>query len=290
MHPGITVSISAIVTYHSVDSLSQGTPAFIAEVLARSPPPRAKFKYVSSLFFQELNDDIPAHPLEDMRISDMEFFDKVAGFQRLDHTWISHQAIHDAESIFWVILFFMIRANPKGSNTHKSMLHRSTVFDAIVGHRIGGSYGSRKPVSEYTAGAWADLLPEKLQRFSEPLESLADYFSLPWHGIQVPLKHQFHAHNFLQRWLIHEIKQLTEELKDPIQLELVPLPVRSHLMETQFASTLRSLNFRSVLKRSHTEDDKEDGPVKRIKYEQSQAEDIGDVHPYVHLHYVINLY
>ena len=72
------------------------------------------------------------------------------------------------------------------------------------------------------------MLPEKLQGISEILCSLSRYFSSPWHGIQVPVRHQFHTHNFLQQLLMHEITQL-KDMEDPIELKLVPLPVQSGL-------------------------------------------------------------
>ena len=127
------------------------------------------------------------------------------------------KAIHDAESIFWVIVFFMICANPKGSDTHKLKWERSEIFDIIMGHKIG--YLMSPHVSILTLGekSWEKILPEKLQRFSGTLCSFSCYFNFPWHGIQVPVTHQFHAHNFLQWLRFHEIKQLTKEMEDGIQ-------------------------------------------------------------------------
>ena len=63
----------------------------------------------------------------------MDFLQELAGYNRFNDENASH---HDAESIFWVILFFMVRANPKGPEKNISI--RSETFDAIVGHKIGG--------------------------------------------------------------------------------------------------------------------------------------------------------
>lgn len=47
---------------------------------------------------------------------DVDFFKELAGYIHLNDRELSHQAIHGAESIFWIILFFMTRANPKGAD------------------------------------------------------------------------------------------------------------------------------------------------------------------------------
>ncbi|KAF8521151.1 hypothetical protein JB92DRAFT_3111299 [Gautieria morchelliformis] len=250
-----------------------GTPAFIAEVLARLGPERIKPNKIPWGDLQDLNDNVDAHPLEDRHNSDVEFFKEVASYKTFDPTHVSHQAIHDAESIFWIIVYFMIRANPKGSDSHKSISDRSKLFDAIMGHKIGSLYRSRALLFRFTVEEWMGVLPEELHSVSGALVSLSGYFSFPWHGIQVPVKHQFHAHNFLQRLLIAKIRQLTE-LKNPIQLELVPLPVRSELGWIQLTGDLKSLVFKSQRKRLHTEDVR---AVKRRKLEPSQAE--GDCAP-----------
>jgi hypothetical protein len=156
--------------------LSQGTPAFIAEVLARGDP--ASIEDIPWQRLQRLNDNIPAHPVDDRPILDMEFFKEVGRYKTFDATQVSHQAIHDA----WVILFFMIQANPKGSDGHKSVEKRSRVFDTMVGRKIGADCSSRTALLQYTVKG-STMLPEKLHRFSRTLVSLSHYFSFPWHGI-----------------------------------------------------------------------------------------------------------
>jgi hypothetical protein len=94
----------------------------------------------------------------------------------MDDIRISHQAIHDAESIFWIILFFMIRANPKGStDSYESLMARSKAFDVIVRHEIGSRASSRASFD----WEWDETLPEELQGFSKALENLSLYFCFP---------------------------------------------------------------------------------------------------------------
>jgi hypothetical protein len=232
---------------------------------------------------ENLNCAIPEHPVQDRRPSDVEFFTKLAGYGRLNEENVSHEAIHDAESIFWVIIFFMVRANPKGSDIHKNMSRRSETFDAIVGHDIGIPTSTRESHFMYfPATGWADMLPEKLAGFSRMLQQLWGYFSFPWRGVEVPVKHQFHAHSLLQRLIIREIKRLTQEMKDPIELDSMPLPVHSRLAGTQRTGTLgNSMRLLSHPKRSQTEDSSEAPFPKRGKHKHAQAQD-GDACPFVH--------
>ena len=83
--------------WRSVNSLGQGTPAFIAEAFAHLclPPGRTiPFSRVQDL------DTITAHPLTERHHSDMDFLQELAGYNRFNDENASHQAIHDAESIF----------------------------------------------------------------------------------------------------------------------------------------------------------------------------------------------
>ncbi|KAF8525309.1 hypothetical protein JB92DRAFT_2877324 [Gautieria morchelliformis] len=247
-----------------------GTPAFIAEVLAR--PTLAP---VESFPFQRLEkfNDAIRHPQTDRDCSDMEFFQELAGYKHLNDRHVSHQAIHDAESIFWVIVFFMVRANPKGSDRQKNIHKRSRTFDAIAAHEIGERLSIRRSYFEnFLEEDWAEMLPGKLGRFSATLYQLWEYFSFPWHGIQVPPKHQFHAHNLLQRLLFREIRRLTE-MEDSIELELAPLPVHSRLSGTKRTGTLGGSLRLLPQKKPQTEDSSEAPPAKRRKHKQSGGHD-----------------
>ena len=138
-------------------------------------------------------------------------------------------------------MFFMTRANPKGSDIHKNISSCSETYDTIIGHKIGTKWSIRySQFTNLTAANWDDTLAEKLEGFSGMLQQLWLYFSFPWRDIEVPVKHQFHGHNLLQRLLIREIRRLSEKMKDPIELELEldPLPIHSSFVGTQRAGTL----------------------------------------------------
>ncbi|KAF8479391.1 hypothetical protein JB92DRAFT_3278072 [Gautieria morchelliformis] len=182
---------------HSVNFLGQGTPAFIADVLAR--PSLAPVQNIFYQYVQDLNKAIIPHRQTDRDSSDKQFFQQLATYKCLKNKHVSHQAIHDAELIFWVIVCFMVHANPKGSDSYKNIEVCSETFDAIVAHKIGKRISTRKAYFEsFTGEEWEEMLPEKLSEFSVTLHELWRYFSFPWYGIQVPPEHQFHAHNFLR--------------------------------------------------------------------------------------------
>ena len=107
------------------------------------------------------------------------------------------------------------------------------MFDAIVGHDIGTLNSTHAYLLTFDEESWTRILPDKLQRFSGIVYHLSHYVRFLWHVIQVPVMHQFHAHNFLQQLFIHEIRQLTKEMKNGIQLELKPLPVQSQLSSVE---------------------------------------------------------
>ena len=253
-----------------VKSLNQGTPAFIAEIIAH--PPVEEPDYSGFQRLEGLNRTTPPHPVPERECSDVDFFKELSGYSELNNRHVSHQPIHDAESIFWVIVFFMTRANPKGSDSQKSIDIRSQVFDCLVGNVIGSLARSRGPIV-HSEVVWADVLPEEMKGYSGIIRNLSRYFSVPWHGKEVPHPHRFHAHNFLQRLLYQEIKRLNN--KDSIELDLVPLPIRSKLKLTQITNHLKS-GFQTQ-KRSLPEDNGRVTDGKRRKHQHSQAND-GDVY------------
>jgi hypothetical protein len=262
-----------------VKSLNQGTPAFIAEVLAHPFPAKR-------IMFQELEDlnrTTPGHPVPDRERSDVEFFKELSGYSQRNNRHVSHQPIHDAESIFWIIVFFMTRANPRGSYGQKYIDGRSEIFNCLVGNVIGSVMSTRGSIA-LSRVDWKDILPEEMEGFSGIIDSLMRYFSHSWHGIEVPPPHQFHAHNFLQRLLFQEIERLNNE--DPIELESVPLPVISRMGLTQLTSHLKSPLPSQSLKRPPPEDNGGVMGGKRRKHHRSQADD-GDVCLYLRLCYVI---
>ena len=83
--------------------MRQGTPAFIAEALARSPNPVEYFPFEG---LKTLNENLSPHPQTDRAHSDENFFEGLEGYPCLNEENISHQAIHDAEFLFWIIVFF----------------------------------------------------------------------------------------------------------------------------------------------------------------------------------------
>ncbi|KAF8333716.1 hypothetical protein F5887DRAFT_675819 [Amanita rubescens] len=135
---------------------------------------------------------------------------------------VVHTAMHDAESIFWLIILFFLRASPKGydpksdPNERKRRQARTSTFNSFVRNEIGTVQDSRgTPV--------IDMLPPQLHRFCNMLKRLDHYFRRAWHVLGTSEgQHRFHAHNALQSVLLAEIKNLQA---DNSEIEINPTPL-----------------------------------------------------------------
>jgi hypothetical protein len=84
-------------------------------------------------------------------------------------------AMHDAESIFWLIVLFFLRASPKGydpktdPNKPKWRQERTSTFESFVRNKIGTVQDSRG-IPEIC------MLPPRLHRFCNMLNHLDLYF------------------------------------------------------------------------------------------------------------------
>ena len=135
---------------------------------------------------------------------------------------VVHTPMHDAESIFWLIVLFFLRASPKGydpksdPNEHKRRQARTDTFKSFVMNKIGTSHDSR-------AIPRMHMLPPQLHRFYNMLNRLDHYFRRAWHVLGTSEgQHRFHAHNALQSTLLAEIKNLQA---DNSEIGINPTPL-----------------------------------------------------------------
>lgn len=156
-----------------------------------------------------------------------------------------HTAMHDAESIFWLIALFFLRASPKGydpktdPNEPKRRQERTDTFEFFVRNKIGTFQDSRA-IPEIC------VLPPQLHRFYNMLNRLDHYFCRAWHVLGTSEgQHRFHAHNALQSVLLAEIKNLqadnTEVEVDPTPLGVDDNPASIPLSQSCFG-TKRSVS------------------------------------------------
>ena len=137
---------------------------------------------------------------------------------------VVHTPMHDAESIFWIIVLFFLRANPKGydpksdPNEPKRRQARTGTFKSFVRNEIGTGQDSR-------AIPGIHMLPPQLHRFRDMLGRLNNYFRRAWHVLGTSEgQHRFHAHNALQSVLLAEIKMLHADNTE-IEINRTPLGV-----------------------------------------------------------------
>ena len=137
---------------------------------------------------------------------------------------VVHTPMHDAESIFWLIVLFFLRASPKGydpkgdPNEPKRRQARTDTFKSFVMNKIGTGQDSR-------AIPRMHMLPPQLHRFYNMLNRLDHYFRRAWHVLGTSEgHHRFHAHNALQSVLLAEIKNLQADNTE-IEINLTPLGV-----------------------------------------------------------------
>ena len=138
-----------------------------------------------------------------------------------------HAPLHDAESIFWLIVLFFLRACPKDYNPksdpgeHERRRLRTNTFESLVKNTIG-------TVQDTRATPTTDALPPQLHRFDDMLNCLSDYFSQAWHRLQIDEeRHRFHAHNALQSVLLQEIQKLQARHME-IEINITPLGVNDN--------------------------------------------------------------
>ena len=95
-----------------------------------------------------------------------------------------HQAHHDAESVFWVMVVFLLRARPvdgnaeEGENRNQEAEAENQALDdlwkSLVEHKIGGRTDSRGNILEATTN-WAEALHPKLAYLEPMIQKLAEH-------------------------------------------------------------------------------------------------------------------
>ncbi|KAF8349189.1 hypothetical protein F5887DRAFT_482085 [Amanita rubescens] len=216
-----------------------GTPMFMARSLCARPTALRSFRTdpgaACDLVFPRVTG------VNQRRDEVKQFLKAVQKFERLrslrevstiieapDH--IDHAPIHDAESIFWLIVMFFLRAWPKDydpknpdSGERQRRRQRTELFTSMVLNKVM----SRQDIRGVPEG---ELLPPQFHPFEGMLLTLDTYFQQAWHHPYF-LKlesdkvsgFRFHGHNALQTVLLSTITQLQET--GDIEIKPIPLGV-----------------------------------------------------------------
>ncbi|KAF8321829.1 hypothetical protein F5887DRAFT_1215369 [Amanita rubescens] len=237
-----------------------GTPIFMAKPLCLKPARVLRtlgthFKEACKGVFPEgvtgvnqRQDEVTAF----LRVVD-ELGDKSDGARES----VVHAPVHDAESIFWLIVLFFLRAWPKGYDPKQDpggsyrRSQRNEIFGRLMKNTIGTGLDTRSIPDE-------DMLPPQLVSFAEMLSCLELYFLQVWHDLKIiGGQHRFHAHNAIQAVLLKEIKNLQTSGND-IELNPTPLGLDSDAVVVPDSSSY-------ILKINAPDGTEDNVPVKKRK-------------------------
>lgn len=121
-----------------------------------------------------------------------------------------HRAHHDMETVYWDLLWTFVRALPEGADPN-SVGVVAYELKEICGNLLTHQLGDESSRHRYLRPAdnFKRFLHGRLARFAGLLESLAIYFSIPWHiylgdgTVDID-----HAHHAVRRLLLPEIIHL----------------------------------------------------------------------------------
>ncbi|KAF8581021.1 hypothetical protein K439DRAFT_258862 [Ramaria rubella] len=130
---------------------------------------------------------------------------------------IVHQPFHDVESMFWVIVWFLMRAWPEDSREPEITDQYKLSTAAMLAHRMGtDGFGLRKDLLRYKGQVWETILHSQCRPLASMLAKMAAYLGIRW--LSHPDAPPCHSHEALKRLLLKEIVRMTQEGK--------PIPIR----------------------------------------------------------------
>ena len=128
---------------------------------------------------------------------------------------IPHMPIHNIESIFWTILWFLLRAWPSDSQSESGNVFRYWA-NLLLNHRVGYEAGSRAQLLRLKVTQFVEILHPNCRSLAPMLKNMAVYISQKWS--QYPSVPADHGHEIFKRLLLREIIRLEHNNKEiPIQ-------------------------------------------------------------------------
>ncbi|EJD44234.1 hypothetical protein AURDEDRAFT_166625 [Auricularia subglabra TFB-10046 SS5] len=127
---------------------------------------------------------------------------------------VPHAPRHDAESVYWVLLWALGRALPQGEPDEMTSNFNNFCVD-MLGEGAGiPSNGNRKQY--FDTRLLSDLLHPSLEAFETVLQRMALYFSIPWELYNVG---RDHAHIAMRRLLLLELLDRGDDLRIKLNTE-----------------------------------------------------------------------
>jgi len=161
---------------------------------------------------------------------------------------ILHSAVHDVESVFWIIMWFLIRASPVGDTETLSTDFVDTA-DGMLRHQIGkDQLAPRTVFISYKRHDWLEVLQPRLHRLIDMLVNMGNYLGKRW--LQFPDISPYHAHEAVKRLLLKEIIRMTDE-EDPIPIQ-GPRPLPKKESKDRGDSRVYTVNTGSQSNTNHS--------------------------------------
>ncbi|TDL24604.1 hypothetical protein BD410DRAFT_896794 [Rickenella mellea] len=178
-----------------------------------------------------------------------------------------HSEYHDAESFYWIIVWFLLRAWPcdadgKPSSERPENDDHLTHCAVLFKHDVQCGRTRTSFASLVRSLDWDGLLPKETKHFCRMLADMTTYIHWPWWAVRMDGM-RFHAHDALQRLLLKEIWRISEG-QDNNPIPLYPKPLRIVMSNQQHVG--HSGHTLHTLKRQADEHSQKAEVRKRLKY------------------------
>ncbi|KAL4255366.1 Fungal-type protein kinase domain-containing protein [Pleurotus pulmonarius] len=119
---------------------------------------------------------------------------------RLAH--FEHQPRHDAESVYWCIVVFVLLAKPLNNDVDKNIKGLGDIWSSIADHEVGTSNDKRSSLIHDTQ--WETWLHEDLSFIADLMNDLAKQVRPEW-GLLTPAPKPLHLHEAMQRLILNSV-------------------------------------------------------------------------------------
>ena len=124
---------------------------------------------------------------------------------------VVHCARHDAESVYWILLDFLIHALPARSKDGDTSLRNfRKVKNAMTSNEVGAEYDPRDAVISLLMGSPTSILHPALLPMIPFLCEITDMVAPEYYWLKESPKNQFHLHEAMQRLLLREILRINK--------------------------------------------------------------------------------
>jgi hypothetical protein len=154
------------------------------------------------------------------------------------HPKFHHRRVHDAESLFWVLIWVSLLLDPKEKQPEGPHTVRAQMMVNMRMHQSLYDEDSRRLTANRDTllpiGKWEVILGAKCSSLSAPITSLHSHFAFPWYRVtEFPIEFlEYHGFEVLRRQLLTAIYSLL-----PPMTSLAPYE-REHIMNNPKALKL----------------------------------------------------